>query len=168
MRVLNATLKHGDNGSAYLELTFAPSLELVSLVRRLVAAVAEQVLTEPDLVSRIGLAAHELVENAIKYSGGGEITVYLEVAGAARPNQVTLRTRNRVSTAHAATLANNIAEIAASRDPATFFQTLMERSLRTGKPGGLGLGRIAAEAEMQLSCVRTGDVVEVAARTRAA
>ena len=163
--MLNATLKHGQNGSAYLELSFSPSLEFVSLVRRLVAAISEQVLTDPDLISRIGLATHELLENAVKYSVDGETTVYLEVAGAEQPQVVTVRTRNRGSADHASSLARNIDEISAARDPTAFFQTLMQRASRSGKPGGLGLGRIAAEAEMRLSCVRDGDVVEVAART---
>ena len=163
--MLNATLKHGENGSAYLELSFSPSLEFVTLVRRLVAAVSEQVLTDPDLISRIGLATHELLENAVKYSTDGETTIYLEVAGAAEPQTVTVRTRNRGSVEHASSLARNIDEIGAAGDPTKFFQQLMQRAVRSGKPGGLGLGRIAAEAEMTLTCVRTGDVVEVAART---
>jgi anti-sigma regulatory factor (Ser/Thr protein kinase) len=163
--VLNATLKHGPSGSAYLELSFSPSLEFVSLVRRLVAAVTEQVLTDPDLVSRIGLAAHELLENAVKYSVDGEATIFLEVAGADQPQAVAVRTRNRGATDHVSCLAKNIDEIATADDPVAFFQQLMVRSVRSGKPGGLGLGRIAAEAEMVLSCVRTGDIVEVEART---
>ena len=55
------------DSAAYLELSFAPNAKLVSMVRRFVMQFYREMLSD-DAASRTGLATHELLENAVKFS----------------------------------------------------------------------------------------------------
>lgn len=90
---------------ASVELTFAPSLELIPVVRRFVSAFYEELLSHADAASRLALATHELLENTVK-----------------------------------------------------------RRHARRQDGSGLGLARIAAEAEMTLEHEVRGDVLSLTAR----
>lgn len=154
-----------DNERAFFEMSFCPSLEFVSLVRRFIGTFYLHVLGDADLASRVALATHELLENAVKYSSDGEANIRLVIAALTTHPMIELRTRNRTSPGQAAALARNIQEMNALKDPFNSYQTLMRRSANSGVTGGLGLGRIAAEAEMEVSCDVHDDMVEVFART---
>jgi len=153
---------------AYFEMSISPSISFVSVVRRFVASFYECLLSDLDLASRVALVTHELLENAVKYSIDGETTIRMEIATTTTPPTVRIRTRNRADPASTAILRRNIDEMNALADPMAFFQLLMKRGARSGAPGGLGLGRIAAEAEMTVSYTLVGELVEVCAETTAA
>jgi hypothetical protein len=153
---------------AYFEMSFCPSLELVSLVRRFVATFYLRVLSDADLASRVALAMHELLENAVKYSSDGETHIRLEIRSPGRAPTIEIRTRNRTPADMAAALSAKIARMNAIGDPFRFYQALMRERAGDDMRGGLGLGRIAAEAEMELSCRVDGDTVEVRAWTTTA
>ncbi len=153
---------------AYFEMSISPSMSFVSVVRRFVASFYECILSDIDLASRVALATHELLENAVKYSIDGETTIRMEITTTTTPPTVRIRTRNRADAVRAAILCRNIDEMNALADPIEFFQRLMKRGARSGTPGGLGLGRIAAEAEMTVSYTLVGELVEVRAETTAA
>jgi hypothetical protein len=162
--------KLGDNGHdlAFFEMSFCPSLELVSLVRRFVGTFYLRVLDDADLASRVALATHELLENAVKYSLDGETNIRMEIRRVPTGHDIEIRTRNRTSPERAARLAGNIDEMNQLGNPFKFYQTLMRRSAKSDAPGGLGLARIAAESEMKISCVVNNDTVEVRAHAPAA
>jgi hypothetical protein len=159
--------KMGGDGHelAFFEMSFCPSLELVSLVRRFVGTFYLRVLSDPDLASRVALATHELLENAVKYSTDGETNIRMEIKKQGTGHQIEIRTRNRTATDQLEKLASNVDEMNQLNDPFKYYQQLMRRSAKRGITGGLGLGRIAAESEMQITLEVTGDVVEVFART---
>lgn len=152
-------------GTAYFELSFCPSLALVSTVRRFVATFYENVLTDPDVTSRVALAAHELLENAVKYSTDGETNVRVDVSpGTGKLLHVCIRTRNKSTPANIALLQESFGELREAPDPLLFYTELMAKKAKSSQGGGLGLGRIAAEAEMVLdmSVIEDG-VVEIRA-----
>jgi hypothetical protein len=154
------------SGTAYFELSFCPSLALVSTVRRFVATFYENVLTDPDVTSRVALAAHELLENAVKYSIDGETNVRVDVSPTetARVLHVCIRTRNKSTPENIALLEASFAEMKDAPDPLLFYTQLMSKKARSSQGGGLGLGRIAAEAEMSLAMAVVEDgVVEIRA-----
>jgi two-component sensor histidine kinase len=144
------------------QLVFRPSVELISIVRRFVSEFYEQVVADADAAGRLALATHELLENAAKYTTSGETSLHVEldrVAGA-----VSVRTRNRTDPARIAVLRRRFDESAAVSDPTVFYNMVLRRSVLEKEGSGLGLARIRAEGEMDLTLVITSDVVEIHAR----
>ncbi len=164
MMGIDAKIESGPD-LAYFEMSFSPSDELISLVRRFVGTFYLRVLSDPDLASRVALATHELLENAVRYSADGVALVRMEIRSPQTAPLVEIRTRNRAAKQHTSVLANRIDEMNSLGDPFKFYQQLMRKSAKDGIRGGLGLGRIAAEAEMTISCEILDNVVEVRART---
>lgn len=74
--------------TAYFELDFKPNVQLVSVVRRCVTELYQRFLDDPDGTSRVALATHELLENAVEYSRDGETTIRIEVAQHETPRRV--------------------------------------------------------------------------------
>ena len=147
----------------YFELRFEPSLDQVSIVRQFVGEFYQRVLDDPDLVSRVALAAHELLENAVKYANGGSSQIRMEVHNSAHAPRVEVITRNQAMPDHARVLLARIDEMTAAPDASGYYQALLRKSAKSVAMGGLGLGRIAAEAEMELTGSFEDHVVEVRA-----
>lgn len=158
----------GSAGNAYVELNFRPNVQLVSVVRRFVSEFYQRTLSDPDGTSRVALATHELLENAVKYSKDGETTIRIEVEASGKPREVTLLLRNRTEEHHLASIREILDGITAAPDAFVFYQNLIAAKAKRREEGsGLGLARICAEGEMTLAYrVMEGDVVEISARTR--
>ena len=145
----------------YFHLSFRPNLKLVSSVREFTVAFYQRVLADPDLSSRIALATHELLENAVSYAVDDETTVRVEIEG----DQLVIKTWNRSSYESAATVRALIDEINEFADPDQFYLHLMTKTAHKPEGSGLGLARIRAEAEMQLSYEIERDRVCIRATT---
>jgi hypothetical protein len=156
-----------EGGIASCELRFRPNVHLVSVVRRFVTAFYEKVVDDVEVLDRVALATHELLENAVKYAMGPETTVRIEVDLVQEPPAVCVRTWNRTSPEHRDVLALRFKRLLAAQDVAALYQELMvEASTRT-TGSGLGIARIRAEADMNLACEIEGDQVCIIARTEA-
>src|SRR6478609_7914316 len=83
------------NDLGFCELSFEKRPELVSIVRRFVTDFYDRTLGDPDAISRLALATHELLENAVKYSRDGRAKVRIEVSGQGGRVKVRIRTKNR-------------------------------------------------------------------------
>lgn len=145
------------------EMTFHPSPELISVVRRFVATVYERMMIDRDLAGQIAMTTHELLENATKYSTDGEATIRMVVRGSADHPEVVIVTRNRVRDADVERVSSCLDELARLGDPQAYYLALMRRSSTVRQTGGLGLGRIAAEGDMRLSMSHQGEVLELQA-----
>jgi hypothetical protein len=153
-----------DQYDAYVELSFKRSTVLIPMVRRFVSEFFAQVLGDPALVSRVCLAAHELLENAVSYAADGLTSISIGVRRLEDALDVAIDTQNRASVADTSMLQSRLDEMAAAGDPATHYLTLMRRSAARAEGSGLGLGRICAEADMSLACQIDLDTVRVQAR----
>src|SRR5262245_12391484 len=92
----------------YRELTVAPSLELVSTVRRFVGRVLEVALGA-DTSPRSELAVHEMVENADKFAVDGRATLRVETRPTPTGTEIVVATRNRAGISDVGVLERVIA-----------------------------------------------------------
>jgi hypothetical protein len=141
-----------------LELCFSPREETINAVRRSVAHYYGTVIGDHDAAARIGMTAHELLENAAKYSTDGFacLAVHHE-AGAT----VSVTLTNRAPEASIRELRALFDEMERHPTALDFYQSLMTRTGRRRAGSGLGLGRILVEADMKLSLDLQDDQVVV-------
>jgi serine/threonine protein kinase len=155
----------GDDVVAF-ELTFRSNFELVSIVRHFVSEFYDKILGNAEVTSRIALATHELLENAVKYSASKETELLVQVDRGTEPATITVRTWNDASEDDFTAVERTFAAMSERGDASAFYQEQIEASLER-EGSGLGLARIGAEADMTLSCEREGNRVCIVARTRA-
>lgn len=151
---------------AHLELAFSPNVNLVTVVRSFVSEFYERVLHNADLTSRLALATHELLENAVKFAADNSTRLFIEVEHDPRSVWVSIVTQNRAVANQVAALKALVEEIGAAPDPIAHYQVLMRRSAEREVGSGLGLGRIRAEALLSLALKVKGEVVELRAEGR--
>ncbi len=148
----------------YIELSFRPNVELVSMVRRFVSDFYSRLLHDEDTISRVALATHELLENAVKYSTDRESRIRVDFVS----DSLVVRTWNQATTDKLVQLKQAFAEMAAEPDPVVHYYGLMVRNARLTDGSGLGLARIRAEADMTLDLDIDGDVACIKAVTNLA
>lgn len=148
-----------------LQLRLDADPVLVSVTRRFVEDALKRFVSDRDLVSRVAMTAHELLENAAKYARdrAAELTVTLDQAGGGK-GQVTLRLSNDTTPAHIDRLRQIFSEMDACRDPLALYVELMRRNARRPDVSGLGLARILAEGEMTLGLSVDGRTATIVAR----
>jgi len=153
-----------DDDLGFCELSFQRRPELVSIVRRFVSDFYDQTLADADASSRVALATHELLENAVKYARNGQATVRIEVSATGSSAHIRIRTRNRATPEDAAYITRTISEMRGSPDPNLYYLDVIRRNARRTDGSGLGLARIHAEAEMEVSvkCGVNGTVTVIA------
>jgi anti-sigma regulatory factor (Ser/Thr protein kinase) len=139
---------------AYCELRFSPNVKLISTVRRFVGEFYERVLGDAEITSRLVVATHELLENTVRYSLDGQSGIRIGVRRYAGMVHVVIDTNNRTDAKHRAELMALLEEMQASGSRASFYQTLMRRSVKRLE---------GSESEMDLTCtLEDEDVVTLA------
>lgn len=139
----------------YFHLTFRPNIKLVSTVRRFIGDFYRRILNDVDLSSRLALATHELLENAVAYAAEQETSIRIEIEG----DQLIIKTWNRTTAERMASLKKRIDNLREIEDADTYYQQMLVSSLKQTDTSGLGLARIRAEADMKLSYEIEGDKV---------
>jgi hypothetical protein len=146
-----------------LDLSIWREMGTVSIIRRFVEELYEQVFDDRDVVSRIALAAHELLENAVKYSYDGEARIRIGLAEHGTTTRVAIEVTNHATADDLRTLRTAIAEMDGAGDPLVHYQTLLRRSAKRRDGSGLGLARVVAEGEMSLALAVEEDRVSLRA-----
>jgi hypothetical protein len=154
-----------DTVSIELRLGSRPLLSMIGSARRFVQELYAP-LVGPDASSRMGMAAHELLENLAKYSDDGPVR--LEVAylpdgdyGIAR-----VTTTNRVASSRLNELTRVLDDLSNTADPRARYLDYMNTSVGRKEGSGLGLIRICAEGEMRIHYSTTENEVTIHAEAR--
>jgi len=155
---MNAEMTHLDEKGLTFELSLVPGDRFVSTVRRFVEEALEKVIADHDLVYRISMTVHELLENAARYSTTRWVSLGLRAdqPDAQGDGAAEVILRNESSPENLAHLQAIVAEIAGAPDAMVKYQEMMRRSSRRREGSGLGLIRIRAEGEMNLSVAVEG------------
>ena len=133
---------------AYFELSFSPNVTLVGTVRRFVGDFYTRIIEDADVTSRLAVATHELLENAVRYSADGNTTVRVGVKRTPGEMRITIDTRNRAKAPNLEVLRGTLAEVVESTDHEQLYQAMMRRSAKRTDGSGLGLrARLRGRAE---------------------
>jgi hypothetical protein len=150
------------------DLSIDPDARFVSAVRRFVEMAVERLLPESDAVFRVAMTAHELLENASKYCATGSVLMRFSARIEGEQALINLSIINDTTPTHIERLRVRIDAICAAPDPFAYYQRLMRDNAQVAGESGLGLARIAAEAEMMLGLEVKASKVAIMASTRAA
>ncbi len=150
---------------AYFEISFAPNVELVSSVRRFVAAFYNRLAEGGEAADMVALATHELLENAVRYAKDDLTHLRIEIERKADHGEVTIVTKNRARPEDIDAIREVVEQMAA-HDPFRFYQQRLRVAAKRRDGSGLGLARVRAEAEMDVSCAIDGDSVVISGRAQ--
>ena len=149
-----------------LSLDFAANLNLVPVVRTFVDRYFGPLLEDDDAVSRLSMATHELMENAIKYAP--DCTSSLSVRYEPTTGHVTLTSTNRAPPESAREVAAVLAEVARADDPMAAYLELMAATAERAGGSGLGLARVWVEGQMPLTLSYDGRQLSITGVTATA
>lgn len=144
-----------------LPLTISPAI--VSPTRRLLESKLAPVLEDDDVVYRVAMAVHELLENAAKYASDGKARLQVEVEPRQEDALVRVVVTNNAVREHIDQLAACFAEMSAETDAMAHYFALMRRNAKNGSISRLGLARVWAEGEMKIAVDIDGETVKVVA-----
>jgi hypothetical protein len=146
-----------------IQIQTPASPEITDPLRELVVVVSRTRFT-PTVAQRVGLATHELVENAILYGSlGSELDYALTFDPRARTIAVSV---SNVAVQSRVTALNATIQRIEEVTPREAFEAGIRASATSGR-AKLGLARIAHEAGMSLKVEQSGDRVVVIASRRA-
>lgn len=150
--------------AAALRLDFRHRKELPSTTRRYLFDVLKRVLGNEEDANRLAMAAHELIENLVKYSNDAASSLEVDFKELDGATHVAVRTRNSVAPERLRDLEDTLATVAKAPDPVALYDKLLASSPHR-EGSGLGLARIRAEADMTLSYVVDGEEVTILAES---
>ena len=146
-----------------LEFGYFGDLAGVARVREIVERHFEEVLRERKTVSQLGVAAHEMLENGVKYSTDGVFDFCVQVEWAERSARLLVRTRHHAQANHVAAVLEQVESLARATEPTRHY---LERLRHTeGRVSQVGLARIASEAQMKISARIQDGVLTVSAES---
>jgi hypothetical protein len=147
-----------------IEVTFAPTLILINVMRQFVSNFYVAVLGK-QASQMLAMATHELLENALRYSVEEGATFKIQVERGEHTDVVTIRIQNRADPSHIPSLREVMARMNEAVDPMAHYLTLMRETSVRAEGSGLGLARLCAEAGMKLALEIEADTVCIVAQS---
>ncbi len=149
----------------YLKLQMSPAWELVNATREYLLSMLTHTLGDAALAGQVALAAHELIENAIKYSHAQAPKIRLDVVERAGAIAITVENEGRKE--DIASLISEITAVCEAKDPMAYYRQKIDLAIsRTDGRACLGLARIRFESQMQITWSIAGRRVRVTAIRR--
>lgn len=103
-----------------------------------------------ETTSRLHLAAHELVENVLRYGSSPRVGLEFAVEQRADGSVVRLSTTNTAEPDQLEEVSRCISALKAAADPVAYYDKLIRRTAPLVGQSGLGLARIRAEAGLEV------------------
>lgn len=150
-----------------LTLSFQPLAEQIGGLRAALSDLCRPHLASAEELSRVLLAAHELLENIVKYSSDGAAEFQCTVESNASGLRVRLQTKNRALPERMADTRQRLAALSAAGDPVAHYDELIRAAAGRRDGSGLGLARIPAESDMKLRCATEQDWLVLTAESNA-
>jgi hypothetical protein len=155
----------GTTHEAFFELRFSPDVALVASIRRFVGDFYVRLLGNADVAQGLAMATHEMLENAVSYSYDQRSEFRISVRRGVDAAYVALETKNRATPDRMDLVRRALDEVVGATDPAKLYLDQMRRAAKRRDGGsGLGLGRIRAEADLELAYEIDGDLLTLTAR----
>ena len=114
-----------------------------------------------ETTSRLHMAAHELIENVLKYGSTPEVGLEFELERCEEHSIVRLRTRNTANPQQLEEVMRRVHELRAATDPVAYYDRLIRATAPVMGVSGLGLARIRAEAGLDVDCSVNGQEVSI-------
>jgi hypothetical protein len=148
-----------------LEVDFTPSSNQISAVRNFINEFWKPVCADADVRARLGLSAHEMLDNAVRYSLDGRVLLRIQALGKGSSYTVVVQTSAPATEADAAKLARALETPSSPSlaSPDARYAREMERVDTTNSGFALRAARIAAEGQMDMRCAYDGKTLEVTA-----
>jgi hypothetical protein len=143
-----------------------PQVDHVEAVAHFVQQLCRTYISDEDALSRLKLAAYELMENVVKYTSQGEGVFQLELEVGAGACRVVLSTENQAIGAHVQDLETRVTRLSGADDPLSHYDAEIAASVKRPLGSGLGLARIRAEGEMYVDFSVEGAAVVVRVEAR--
>jgi hypothetical protein len=144
------TLPVSEGARVSLTLSFEPLVEQIASLRSAMSDLCAPHVTDADELSRLLLAAHELLENIVKYSSGGMAEFHFALEPGERGLRARLRTKNSALPERLTDTRQRLDALAAAQDKVAHYDAMIRESAGRRDGSGLGLARILAESEMDL------------------
>jgi hypothetical protein len=125
----------------------------------------QMTIDDLETTSRLHMAAHELVENVLKYGSSPEVGLEFELERGVNESIVRLRTRNTAAPEQLREVTRRISELRAAVDPVAYYDQLIRSTAPMNGMSGLGLARIRAEAGLDVDCSVDGREVSIVVQT---
>jgi hypothetical protein len=135
---------------------------MVNATREYLLAMLTHTLIDAALAGQVALAAHELIENAIKYSHPNAPKIRLEVVE--RAGAIAVTVENEARREDIASLLTEITAVCESKDPLAYYRNKIDQAIsRTDGRSCLGLARIRFESQMHIKWSISGRRVRITA-----
>jgi hypothetical protein len=116
-----------------------------------------------DLLHRVTMTVHELLENVAKYSSDGQGRLLLEITHVGGNERLVITVENNAPAEHLVRVREWLSNMDVAADSLqSCYRSLMLRSTKWSG-SGLGLARIRAEAGMDLSAAIEGGRISLRA-----
>lgn len=156
----------GEDDCAFIELCFKPSAHLTSSAREFVADFYQKVFAERDAVERIAIATHELLENGAKYALDGVTRLRIDAVLRDGVYLIQVSSSNRATSQDHDALEQVFEEMKRYEDVTQYYLAQLRRTAKQAEGSGLGLARVRAEADMNITYERIGEIALIRADAR--
>lgn len=142
---------------AAVYISFEPSQRFVDQIVGWLTDFCHLTLEDLDVVSRLQLAVHELVENIVKYGSQSPVGVEVELQRTQTASILQLKTKNTATPERLQQAVRLLTDLRDAPDPIAYYDKLVRESAPVEGVSGLGLARIRAEGDLDIDFAVTGD-----------